>query len=316
MSVKRAAGENTSESGRSSRICAHRGLRGASSSCSSARQSCLHGTSCGSRSFWDARNSLRRPRPDSFQSTNALQETLLQPPIADHDRRPPRCQYCATPSCAPSSTIDRGNGQLIRELQLRSETTPACGIERGAEKIINPDPTKASGQTGFLCRPPEQLDAARLPQSFRLEPGSHCATPEASWKPLAQRRACSPCMPLPASRVSPPPARPRHQFRTRSHTKPPPLRLVSLTTGSRGARQRVRPWGYWHLMARAGIAQEAVLGFRRDQDDAVVDCFACGGIDGAPGARRDRLCCTPSRVFGGFRERLAHQQGGTSVSQT
>jgi hypothetical protein len=56
-----------------------------------------------------------------------------------------------------------------------------------------------------------------------------------------------------------------------------------------------------------------VLGFRRaDQDDAMAGLhgFVCGGIDPEPqgSAKRDDAAPGLAR-HGGFRERLAHQQG-------
>ena len=97
----------------------------------------------------------------------ALQETLLQPPIADHDEA-----SAALPSVLREAelrtvvlTVDsRATGQLIRELQLRSETGASIvGIERAAEKIINPGPDEelqAEDRVLLLGRS-EQLDAAQ-----------------------------------------------------------------------------------------------------------------------------------------------------------
>jgi CPA2 family monovalent cation:H+ antiporter-2 len=97
----------------------------------------------------------------------ALQETLLQPPIADHDEA-----SAALPSVLREAelrtvvlTVDsRATGQLIRELQLRSETGASIvGIERSVEKIINPGPDEelqAEDRLLLLGRS-EQLDAAQ-----------------------------------------------------------------------------------------------------------------------------------------------------------
>jgi len=97
----------------------------------------------------------------------ALQDTLLQPPITDHVEAsatlPPMLREAELRSVVLEHN-SRAAGQLIRELQLRSETGASIvGIERSEERIINPGPDEelqAQDQLLLLGRS-EQLDAAQ-----------------------------------------------------------------------------------------------------------------------------------------------------------